>query len=242
MKLGSFKENIHSVVLLLIALIFAVFVFLTKNYYCFLFVYLFCLLISLIQGIRIGKLLLIMFTSFVFSFFCAYFILFFPNEKYSQGEMINFFAKEYPKELVINQFRVFIQVGIVSNISFIYMRMIKFEKVMIYFMQKKFISAYLGYPVLLALNSVEMLKTEFDKIKINAKMRGFNFFKRINMLFPLLVYAIRHADRGAMSLITRGLNEDKAYFFESSLTLSDKILMLIFILLVFVCTAYQFFL
>lgn len=87
-----------------------------------------------------------------------------------------------------------------------------------------------------------MLKTEFDKIKINAKMRGFNFFQRINMLFPLLVYAIRHADRGAMSLITRGLSEDKAYFFESSLTLSDKILMLIFILLVFVCTAYQFFL
>ncbi len=242
MKLNSFEENIHSNVFFLVSLLFACFVFTTSNYYCFLVLYLFSLILALIQGVSIDRILVTMFTSFVFSFFCAYFILFFPNEKYAQSEMIRFFEKDFPKELALNQFRVFIQVGLVSNISFLYMRIIKFEKVMIYLMKKKWISAHLGYPILLALNSIEMLKTEYEKININAKMRGFNLLQKINMLFPLLVYAIRHADRGAMSLITRGLNEEKAYYFDVSLALIDKILMLIFIILVFVCTAYQFFL
>ena len=178
----------------------------------------------------------------MFSFFCAYFVVFFPNEKYANGEMLNWYFKLVPKELVLNQFRVFLQVGMISNISFLSMRSIKFEKLMLYFMQNKWISATIGYPILLALNSMSLIKSEFGKIKINAKMRGVSFFQRTNMLFPLLVFAVRHADRGALSLITRGLNEDKLYYFDVELTKIDYFTLIMFIVLIFICTALQIFL
>jgi energy-coupling factor transporter transmembrane protein EcfT len=142
-----------------------------------------------------------------------------------------------PKALVVNQFKVFLQVGLVSSVSFLSMRLIKFEKLLIFLMQNKWIGAYLGYPILLALNSVKLLKSEFEKIKLNVKMRKLAPWQRINLIFPLLVFAIRHADRGALSLITRGLNEEKFYYFEVDLKVIDKIIILLFCLIVLVCTA-----
>jgi len=242
MKLHSFDEKIHSLVFVIINVVFVIYVFSSKNYYYLLRPYLFSLVLMYIQNRNGMRIVFTIFGSFVFSFFCAYFVVFFPNEKYANGEMLNWYFKLVPKELVLNQFRVFLQVGMISNISFLSMRSIKFEKLMLYFMQNKWISATIGYPILLALNSMSLIKSEFGKIKINAKMRGLRFFQRINMLFPLLVFAVRHADRGALSLITRGLNEDKLYYFDVDLTKIDQIIIIIFIMLVFVCTALQFFL
>ena len=92
-------------------------------------------------------------------------------------------------------------------------------------------SAKLGYPLLLAFNSVSLLRAEYQKIQINAKFRNISLVERWNTLFPLLVFAIRHADRGAMSLITRGLNENKSYYFEVKLMKRDLMVFIGFLIL-----------
>lgn len=236
-RLNSFEENIHSLVIFIIVFIFAIFVFLTNNYYKYILIYFICMGILYFQKTSLKVILETVVISFIFSFFCAYFIVIFPHAKYANTEMITWKMLNVPKALVVNQFKVFLQVGLVSSVSFLSMRLIKFEKLLIFLMQNKWIGAYLGYPILLALNSVKLLKSEFEKIKLNVKMRKLAPWQRINLIFPLLVFAIRHADRGALSLITRGLNEEKFYYFEVDLKVIDKIIILMFCLIVLVCTA-----
>jgi energy-coupling factor transporter transmembrane protein EcfT len=69
-----------------------------------------------------------------------------------------------------------------------------------------------GYPLILAINSLQLLKREQERIAFNAKLRGLKWHQCYLVFFPLLVFAIRHSERGAMALVTRGLNPHKLFY------------------------------
>jgi energy-coupling factor transporter transmembrane protein EcfT len=92
----------------------------------------------------------------------------------------------------------------------------------------------MGYPLLIAMNSILLFKEEFDRIKLSAKFRGLGLKDRLFALFPLLVFAIRHSQRGSLSLVTRGLNPNKSFYFGYEISIQDRKWLSIFYLGFFV--------
>jgi len=50
-----------------------------------------------------------------------------------------------------------------------------------------------------------------DRLRIIAKQRELDLKDRMAFFFPLLVFAIRHSQRGSLALVTRGLSEKKVF-------------------------------
>lgn len=231
MKLNKFDERIHSLIIFSISITGILFYFFNRNFIWNLPVFIFLLISFFINKVELKKIILVVVGAFIFSFFCSYFIVFFPNELMHRPPFIDMKFMKVSEVLFWTQFKVFLRIGFISSISFLSLFAINFEKLLVYFLEKKWMSAKLGYPLLLAFNSVSLLRAEYQKIQINAKFRNISLVERWNTLFPLLVFAIRHADRGAMSLITRGLNENKSYYFEVKLMKRDLMVFIGFLIL-----------
>ena len=101
-------------------------------------------------------------------------------------------------------------------------RIINYTKVVLFLVIHKGLKVLWGYPIMIALNSILLFKEEYEKIKLNGKLRGLSFFEKIGMLFPLLVFAIRHSQRGSLSLVTRGLNPSKSFYFSYETSAHDR--------------------
>jgi energy-coupling factor transporter transmembrane protein EcfT len=119
-----------------------------------------------------------------------------------------FYTSDGPKQILEYSLRMFYLFSI-SMLSFL---SVDFDKLFIYLMASDKIKTIWGYPLLLAINSLQLLKEEQERISFNAKLRGLKWHQRYLLLFPLLVFAIRHSERGAMALSTRGLNPNKLYY------------------------------
>lgn len=105
---------------------------------------------------------------------------------------------------------------------------INYTNVVLHLIVHKGLKLFWGYPLLLALNSIALFKEEYDRIKINAKLRDLPMLDKIMVFFPLLVFAIRHSQRGALSLVTRGLTKEKSFYFSYDVSRRDKKILLIF--------------
>jgi len=108
--------------------------------------------------------------------------------------------------------------------------LVDYEKLLLYCMSRKWLSVMIGYPMLIAINSVSLLKEEVQRIKISFRFKGVPMYKKLFVLFPLLVFAIRHSQRGAIALVTRGLNKDKNFYFSYDILTRDRRLLLSFCL------------
>lgn len=108
---------------------------------------------------------------------------------------------------------------------------IDFDKVFIYLMASRKIKVTWGYSMLLAMSSLQLLKMEQERITFNARLRGLKWYKRYLTFFPLLVFAIRHSERGAMALVTRGLNPDKLFYNAIYPTKRDRAIIISYLLL-----------
>lgn len=111
---------------------------------------------------------------------------------------------------------------------------INYSLVVLYLIVHKRLRLFWGYPLLLALNSISLFKKEFERIRINAHLRDLPFKDQVSLFFPLLVFAIRHSQRGALSLVTRGLNEEKSFYFTYDLAATDKFWLKLFWIIYFV--------
>ena len=108
---------------------------------------------------------------------------------------------------------------------------IDFDKVFIYLMASKKLKVTWGYSLLLSMNSLELLKREQERIVFNARLRNLKWHQRHLAFFPILVFAIRHSERGAMALVTRGLNADKLFYNVIYPTKRDRIILISYFLL-----------
>lgn len=158
-------------------------------------------------------------------FFSAMFLLLnmlYPAEKYRTGEQLILFGKYFYKAALFNGLQNFARLFMLSLVSMSSTFAITYTKMILYLVIHKGLKVFMGYPLLIALNSILLFKEEFDRIRLSAKFRGLGWWDRLFVLFPLLVFAIRHSQRGSLSLVTRGLNPNKSFYFGYELSLSDR--------------------
>ena len=108
---------------------------------------------------------------------------------------------------------------------------IDYTKVVLHLIVHKGLKLFWGYPLLLAMNSVALFKKEFERIRLNARLRGLSGWDKVFIFFPLLVFAIRHSQRGDLSLVTRCLSQEKSFYFSYDLSSLDRFRLRFFFLI-----------
>ena len=101
------------------------------------------------------------------------------------------------------------------------MKVFNYSELLIYWMGKEWLNSKMGYAILMSLNSIKSLQHFWKETKLNLKMRGLEKKPWRQKLFPILVFAFRKSERGAMALRARGLKSKKKYYFLSLPQQSD---------------------
>jgi energy-coupling factor transporter transmembrane protein EcfT len=174
------------------------------------------------NGLRASTLLKLMAFAFSFSFLFLLLNLLYPGEKLRVGEQLYFHNLTIYKAALVNGLKTFSRLFLLSLVSMSSTLAITYTKVILYLIIHKGLKVFMGYPLLIAMNSILLFKEEFDRIRLSAKFRGLGWWQRIFVLFPLLVFAIRHSQRGSLSLVTRGLNPNKSFYFGYALVPNDR--------------------
>lgn len=158
----------------------------------------------------------------VFSSMFLFLNLLYPGEKLKIGEQITLGSFTFYKAALMNGLINFARLFMLSLVSMCSTYSIIYTKVILHLIIHKGLKVVMGYPLLIALNSILLFKEEFNRIKLSARFRGLGWWDRIFVLFPLLVFAIRHSQRGSLSLVTRGLNPNKSFYFGYDIVPSDR--------------------
>lgn len=148
-------------------------------------------------------------------------------------------------EHLINALRLFSKLFLLIMTSMGSVRVINYTKVVLYLVVNKGLKVLWGYPIIIALNSILLFKEEYDRIRLNGQLRNLGWQGKLKILFPLLVFAIRHSQRGSLSLVTRGLNPHKNFYFNYQIYPHDRVhlknFLVLYTLLVFSCLALRFY-
>jgi energy-coupling factor transporter transmembrane protein EcfT len=98
-------------------------------------------------------------------------------------------------------------------VSLLSSQMINISHIILFGLQKKWLSTHLAYACLAGLHSLTSIKSESKRILLNAKLRGIKKRQRFLLWIPLLIFSLRHAQKSAMSLRGRGLFKDKTFYY-----------------------------
>ena len=102
-------------------------------------------------------------------------------------------------------------------------RMTHAHDIIAYALQRGQLSLTIAYASLVGLGSMLLLRAEMRRISLNAKLRGLSWRQRFLQWLPLLVFALRHAQRGAMSLRARGLLQHKSFYYDYQSTRGQQL-------------------
>ncbi|MBY0414699.1 MAG: energy-coupling factor transporter transmembrane protein EcfT [Bdellovibrionales bacterium] len=173
------------------------------------------------NGLKVKTLLRIGFFAAFFSSIFLLLNLLYPSEKLRVGEMLYISSFGFYKTALLNGLKTFFRLFLLMVVSMCSTFAITYTKVILYLIIHKGLKVFMGYPLLIAMNSILLFKEEFDRIRLSAKFRGLGWWDRLFVLFPLLVFAIRHSQRGSLSLVTRGLNPNKSFYFGYEISYRD---------------------
>jgi len=135
---------------------------------------------------------------------------------------------------VIKQaFYYFLRLFLLSLISLSCGKILDLNQLVLYLMQVHHLSVKIGYSLIISLNSIGQLKKEFTRIMINLKLKGIPFRKRIYFMVPLIVFAFRYSERASLSLVTRGVNAEKTFFYHYQLEAKDRKILIVFFIIYF---------
>lgn len=223
MKLPAKKQEfLHSYYVLILTFISITFLLMPLSFLLKLVMWagVFCLYFK--QGLSKKQFSTLFVISFVFALLFIVLNLIYPAERFLKGETVVIFNVVFYKNVLNNAFLNFLRILLLSHVSMASGLVINYTKVILYLSQSKKIKVNISYPLLIAINSVELFQSEYQRIKIALKFRGFSFFRQHLVIFPLLVFAIRHSQRGALSLVTRGLSKSKSYYYNYAPSLEDQ--------------------
>lgn len=97
-------------------------------------------------------------------------------------------------------------------------KMINVRDVITYALQRRWLSTQIAYAMLVGIGAITLLRAESRRIMLNAKLRGIKGLQKFSQWIPLLIFSLRHAQRGAMSLRARGLTKDKVFYYNYQAT------------------------
>ncbi len=112
---------------------------------------------------------------------------------------------------------VFIRLFFVSTLSVSSLAVIHGEVILLYLAQQNKFPVLLIYPLLFSLSSMGLFKQKFDLYRLNHRLRETKGWVLPKMLFQFLVFTLRFSESGALSLIARGLSENKLYYYDFSI-------------------------
>ena len=224
------REFLHSWYLLLITMMSLTYLLINKVLLLDLLILVLCFYFYLKNGLSLFKFQ--RFFGYAFFFSGGFFLLnvLYPSNDLKMGDVFHFYNFVFYQASLEKAFTVMLRLLFVSFLSMSSGSVINYTKVVLHLIVHKGLRLFWGYPFLLALNSIVLFKTEFQRIRINAKLRQLPWQDQLSLFFPLLVFAIRHSQRGALALVTRGLAEEKTFYFSYDLSRSDKSLFRFFLI------------
>lgn len=228
------KEYIHSWYLLIMSAFALIFLLASTTLLLNLLLSCFMLFLYKKNGLPNKVIFRLMVYALFFSSMFLFLNLLYPGEKLKVGEQITLGQFTVYKAALMNGLINFARLFMLSFISMCSSYAIIYTKVILYLIIHKGLKVVMGYPLLIALNSILLFKEEFDRIRLSARFRGLGWWDRVFVIFPLLVFAIRHSQRGSLSLVTRGLNPNKSFYFGYDIVPSDR-KWLRFFFLMFIC-------
>jgi len=236
MKKTSSNEYLHSWYLLVLTILSLIFLFINQEIFLniFLVFVVFCFYFK--NGLSVKRFKQLFLYAFFFSFSIFLLSVIYPAKDLRSGEIIQFFNIAFYRTSIDHAATSMVKLFLISFLSMTSVAVIDYTKVVLYLIVHKGLKLFWGYPFLLAMNSIALFKVEFERIRINAKFRNLPKLDQFSVFFPLLVFAIRHSQRGALSLVTRGLNDQKSFYFSYAVSDLDKfrykIFLLIFLILI----------
>ncbi|WP_409477692.1 hypothetical protein [Pseudobdellovibrio sp. HCB154] len=112
---------------------------------------------------------------------------------------------------------VFIRLFFVSTLSVSSLEVIYGEVILLYLAQHKKCPVMLIYPLLFSLSSIGLFKQKFELYRLNHQLRQTKGWVLPKILFQFLVFTLKFSESGALSLIARGLSENKFYYYDFSI-------------------------
>lgn len=112
---------------------------------------------------------------------------------------------------------VFVRLFFISTLSVSSLEVLHGEVILLYLAQKKKFPVMFIYPLLFSLSSINLFKQKFELYRLNHQMRQTKGWVLPKMLFQFLVFTLRFSENGALSLIARGLSENKFYYYDFSI-------------------------
>ncbi len=227
-------EFIHSWYLLIICFLSLIFLLISSNHYSNTVLTAVVYFLFFKNKLSIKQFFKLLVYAFTFSFMFFLLTLLYTNDTYQTGvvhkvSFLHFYFSVY--EASLNKaLLIFYRLFFLTIVSMGSSQVINYTKVILYLVIHWGLKVFWGYPLLIALNSILLFKDEFERIKLSARFRGLGWIDRIFLFFPLLVFAIRHSQRGSLSLVTRGLNPHKSFYFTYALRLRDRMIMVGFFL------------
>lgn len=226
-------EFLHSWYVLVITFFSLLFLLINNHFFLDLLLASFVFFIYFMNGLTAAAFRKYVFYATLFGFSLFVINILYPADALKSGHVfhlmkINIYEKSLDKAL-----HTMLKLFFVTVVSMSSSAVIDYTKVILHLIVHKGLKLFWGYPVLLALNSIALFKTEFERIKINAHLRDLPLKDKIFIFFPLLVFAIRHSQRGALSLVTRGLNHQKSFYFSYGLSSQDRTKLFLFWMLYF---------
>ncbi len=194
--------KLHSIISLLVVIICLIIISIAPNMSVMLklfsasLFYLFLAGLSLQRFVKILPIVLIFTMSYLLSF-----LIFAEIKITSVDDLISSKA-----------FYIALRLFTTSLLSICSLSVIQHEVCILYFCQKKMLPAKIGYPLLFSLNSISQFKKQFELIRLNARLRRIKGWLLPHILFQLIVFSLRFSEKGALSLTTRRLSEQKDYY------------------------------
>ncbi|AXF86176.1 hypothetical protein DTO96_101917 [Ephemeroptericola cinctiostellae] len=114
--------------------------------------------------------------------------------------------------------QIALKVWAMTWVALLSSRMVNVRDVISYLLQRGWLSMQIAYAMMVGIGSIDLMRDETRRISLNARLRGLSWRQRFLQWVPLLVFALRHAQRGAMSLRARGLNQSKSFYYNYQAT------------------------
>lgn len=122
--------------------------------------------------------------------------------------------------------QIALKVWAMTWVALLSSKMVNVRDVISCLLQRGWLSMQIAYAMMVGIGSIDLMRDETRRISLNAKLRGLTWRQRFLQWIPLLVFALRHAQRGAMSLRARGLNQNKSFYYNYQATRAQGFRML----------------